>query len=122
MLGTHFGGREVLQTVPETGVALVVLLLFLLARELHLGGVGHDDEGTGVDRRIERGRVLRAELVGDHDREAAENLVLSVHDEPLAAVAGVRGTSAFLQHLCILFLWLCASLRRICPNFVFKPL
>ena len=51
---------------------------------------------------VERGRILRAELVGDHDRQAAENLILRVHEEPLAVVAGVRGTGAFLQHLMFL--------------------
>ena len=98
----HAGGREALQAVSVAGVALIFLLLLLLAGELHLRGVDHDHERAGIDRRIERRRILRAELVGDHDRQAAENLVFSVHQEPGPVVAGVRGTSAFLH--CLVFL------------------
>ena len=118
MLGAHLGGCEVLQAAAVAGIALIVLLLLLLARELHLRGVDHDHERAGVDRRVERGEILGAELVCDDDRQTAEHLILRIHQVPLPVVAGGLGPITLL-HLCFLvFVALCPQKRVLS---VFRP-
>ena len=106
----HLCGRKTLQSVPVSGIALIFLLLFLLARELHESGVGDDHESALVDRRVEIRGVLRTELVGDQDGDTAENLILRVHQIPLPVVAGVLAASRFLQHVVFL------SFVALCPE------
>jgi hypothetical protein len=65
-------------------VVVVVLLVELVARELDLGRVDHDDEVAGVDVGRVLGLVLAREHARDAAREAAEGLALGVDHEPLA--------------------------------------
>ena len=84
------GGGRAAAGAPA-GVLLVDLLRLLGAGELDLLGVDDDDEGTGVDGRVEVGLVLAAEGVGDRDGEAAEGLSSGVDEQPLAVGAGIFG-------------------------------
>ena len=106
----HLSGRKTLQAIAVSGIALIFLLLFLLARELHESGVGDDNESALVDRRVEIRGILRAELVGDQDGDTAKNLILRVHQIPLPVVAGVLAASRFLQHVVFL------SFVALCPE------
>ncbi len=110
MGSAHFGGGEALQAVPVTGIALIFLLLFLLARELHKSRVGDDHESALIDRRVEIRGVLRAELVGDQHGHTTENLILRIDQIPLPVLAGVLTACRFLQHV-FFFLYV-----ALCPD------
>src|SRR5581483_170825 len=76
--------RAALEPARIAGVAVVPLLVELVARDLDLLRVHHDDEVTRVDVRRELRLALAAERVGDLRRETAESLPLGVDEIPLA--------------------------------------
>src|SRR3546814_7384151 len=61
-----------LDTASIAGVLVVNLVLQLLARELHLVGVDHDDIVTAIDMRGEARLMLAAQDAGDDRCGAAE--------------------------------------------------
>ena len=65
-----------------TGVP-VVWLLALVAGDLHLLGVDHDDIVAHVHRRRERGFVLAAQAHGDDGGKTTQNNALGVDQDPL---------------------------------------
>src|SRR5207302_358577 len=79
------------------GVVVVKFLVELVARELDLRRVDHDDEVTRVDVGGEARLVLAAEDARDFAREAAEGFVGRVDHEPGARFVRVgllRGEGA----------------------------
>src|SRR3546814_17517715 len=62
-----------LDTASIAGVLVVNLVLQLLARELHLVGVDHDDIVTAIDMRGEARLMLAAQDAGDDRCGAARS-------------------------------------------------
>src|SRR5205085_11838285 len=75
--------RPALEPARITGVAVVPLLVELVARDVNLLRVHHDNEVAGVDMRRELRLALAAERVGDLRRETAQGLPLGVDEIPL---------------------------------------
>ena len=79
-------------------VAAVELLGGLVTAHLHLVGVDDDHEIAGVEVGGEAGFVFAAQHLGNLAGQAAESLILSVHQEPLA-VEGINRGDGGLVHV-----------------------
>ena len=66
-------------------MAVIELLVELVAGDVDLLRVDHDDEVTGVDVRRVLRLVLAAQRVRDRRSEAPEGLAVGVDDVPLAS-------------------------------------
>src|SRR3546814_11048483 len=78
----HLGSGHALDTASITGVLVVNLVLQLLARELHLVGVDHDDIVTAIHMRGEARLMLAAQDAGDDRCGAADDQSFGVNEKP----------------------------------------
>jgi hypothetical protein len=88
-LTARVAGEEVpegfaLQSAWVSRVAEVLLVIELLACDLDVCRVDHDDEVTGIDVRRVLGLALALEDLGDLARKPAQSHVRGIHEQPLA--------------------------------------
>src|SRR3546814_90974 len=86
--------------VCSSDLLVVNLVLQLLARELHLFGVDHDDIVTAIDMRGEARLMLAAQDAGDDRCGAADDQSFGVNEKPfLFHSRGRRRLRGFHQRL-----------------------
>ena len=79
----HLGGGHFLDAAGVASVLVIGLLLQLVARQLDLAGVDHDDMIAAIDVRGEARLVLAAQMVGDDHGETPDHQSFGIDQMPL---------------------------------------
>ncbi len=87
-----------LQVADVAGVVLIQLVLALVAGDLDLVRVDHDNVITGIHMRGVGGLVLAAQSTSDLGCDITQGLVFCVDQEPLPLDFGGLGTDGCLVH------------------------
>ena len=96
----HLLSRTAVLTTGVTGEADVLLVFPLVARQLHLFGIDHDDVVTTIGVRGEVHFVLAAEQASDFGTEATEPLPLGIDQQPfLVGVLLIDGDCLVAQRV-----------------------
>ena len=95
----HAAVRRSSQTAGITGMAVIDLLLSLVAGDLDLFGIDHDDVIADIGMRGELGLALAAQNLGNFRGQTPEDFVRSVDHEPLPLNVAGLGCIRDIVHL-----------------------